>query len=152
MLTALSADEKIKCSGKITRLILPYLQGVNSVFIYLATENEVDTLPLIYKLLEMGIIVYTPKTDGDEMRLIRFDENSTVVKGRYGISEVEGSAEEFYGADVNIIPLVAYDKNLNRCGHGKGYYDKYLARAQAKIYRWPFSTGSFADRNVSVTT
>jgi len=29
--------------------------------------------------------------------------------------------------EVVFIPLLAYDKNGNRVGYGKGFYDKFLA-------------------------
>ena len=30
--------------------------------------------------------------------------------------------------DVIMVPLVAFDRHLNRIGYGKGYYDRYLSR------------------------
>ena len=28
--------------------------------------------------------------------------------------------------DIIIMPILAFDKHLNRLGYGKGYYDKFL--------------------------
>ena len=30
--------------------------------------------------------------------------------------------------DLIMVPLVAFDKNLNRIGYGKGYYDRSLKK------------------------
>ena len=32
-----------------------------------------------------------------------------------------------------VVPLVAFDKNLNRIGYGKGYYDRMLLKEISKI-------------------
>ena len=34
--------------------------------------------------------------------------------------------------DVLIIPLVAFDNELNRLGYGGGYYDRYIAKSFKK--------------------
>ena len=34
--------------------------------------------------------------------------------------------EEIKIRNIILVPLLAYDKNKNRLGYGKGFYDKYL--------------------------
>ena len=44
---------------------------------------------------------------------------------RYGILEPKKQNITFK-PDIILVPLVAFDKNLNRIGYGKGYYDRVL--------------------------
>ena len=32
--------------------------------------------------------------------------------------------------DILLVPLVAYDANLNRIGYGGGFYDRYIKKIQ----------------------
>ena len=34
--------------------------------------------------------------------------------------------------DLIMVPLVAFDKNMNRIGYGKGYYDRSLQKINKK--------------------
>ena len=45
---------------------------------------------------------------------------------KYGIPEPE--TLNIVYPDVILIPLVAFDKNLNRLGYGGGYYDRLIKR------------------------
>lgn len=46
----------------------------------------------------------------------------------WGIPEpVGGSAVKSTDFDIVLIPLLAFDKNGQRIGYGKGFYDRYLA-------------------------
>ena len=44
---------------------------------------------------------------------------------KYGILEPKKHNFSFK-PDIILVPLVAFDKNLNRIGYGKGYYDRVL--------------------------
>ena len=32
--------------------------------------------------------------------------------------------------DILLVPIVAFDKNLNRIGYGGGFYDRYIKRVK----------------------
>jgi len=49
---------------------------------------------------------------------------------KYGIPEPE--PKKMIYPDILLIPLVAFDKNLNRLGYGGGYYDRLIARISKK--------------------
>lgn len=72
------------------------------------------------------------------MFVAEINDNTEYLPNAFGIPEPVSAATEFYGADVNVVPLVAFDEKLNRLGHGKGYYDRYLARATGKICAFAF--------------
>ena len=46
---------------------------------------------------------------------------------KFGIPEPKNSKKEII-PDLVMVPLVAFDKHLNRIGYGKGYYDKSLKK------------------------
>ena len=49
---------------------------------------------------------------------------------KYGIPEPE--AKNIIYPDILLIPLVAFDKNLNRLGYGGGYYDRLITKLSKK--------------------
>ena len=49
---------------------------------------------------------------------------------KYGIPEPE--AKNIIYPDILLIPLVAFDKNLNRLGYGGGYYDRLIIKLSKK--------------------
>jgi len=46
---------------------------------------------------------------------------------KYGILEPKNSKKQII-PDLILVPLVAFDKHLNRIGYGKGYYDRSLQK------------------------
>ena len=53
-----------------------------------------------------------------------------LVINKYGIPEPE--KKFLFFPDILLIPLVAYDKKLNRLGYGGGYYDRYISTLSKK--------------------
>ena len=53
--------------------------------------------------------------------------NKDLLKiNKFGIAEPT-SVKKIY-PDIIFVPLVAYDKDLNRLGYGGGFYDRYLEK------------------------
>jgi len=53
--------------------------------------------------------------------------NEPLQVNKFGILEPTNSRREII-PDLIMVPLVAFDKHLNRIGYGKGYYDKNLKK------------------------
>ena len=57
----------------------------------------------------------------------------------YGILEPKNTKKEII-PDLILVPLVAFDNQLNRIGYGKGYYDRNLKKIK-KIKKNIISVG-----------
>lgn len=102
-----------------------------NVFIYLSFSSEAPTDGLVERLRLDGHNVYCPRIENGEMQAVLYGEDFTL--SAYGIREPIGEAYEGE-IDVAVLPLLAVDKQGNRLGYGKGYYDRYL-RVNPKIKR-----------------
>lgn len=132
----LSVEYIKAASGTIcSRIIsLPEYQNAGTVFCFAGSIGEPDTLAVIEDALSRGKRVGLPLCISDgimEVREIKNPERD-LKAGAFGIAEpAPGTAliepEEI---DFAVLPCVTCDKKGNRLGHGKGYYDRYLARAE----------------------
>lgn len=101
------------------------------VFIYMDFKNEVITSNLIKHMLSEKKRVVIPYTDSINTVLIpsEITKESDLKQNSFGYYEPKSilpvNIEEI---DLVIVPGVVFDKNLNRIGFGKGYYDKILNR------------------------
>lgn len=104
---------------------LDLFKKAKKVFVYLGTDTEPDTHEIVGLALAMEKTVAVPRVKGDYMNAITITPFSDFKTNQWGILEpVKGYALD--EIDLAIIPLVAFD-GLKRVGHGKGYYDKFLA-------------------------
>ncbi len=98
-----------------------------TVLIYCAFKNEVETKSIIDYLVSHGREVYVPKCNIDlkEFVPVRITENNFRLNA-YGIFE---PTDEIYAKkqiQCAIVPGVAFDMRGNRIGFGAGYYDKFF--------------------------
>ena len=99
------------------------LKDAETFFVYASFSSEAPTDKLIDELISKGKRVYCPRLEKGEMYAVFCGEDFTVTP--LGIREPVG--QPYDGViDVAIIPLLAADKQGNRLGYGKGYYDRYL--------------------------
>ncbi len=129
---ALTPEQRDINSLKIATYLmtLPEVAEANIILSYKASDDEVD-LSGFHTWARMNGKKLAFPVCNIEGRMEAFipDSSADFEEGQYGIMApiVERSRlippEEI---DLVVAPLVAFDEKLNRCGHGKGYYDRYL--------------------------
>ena len=70
-----------------------------------------------------------PRIDkNNKMNFFEWSFNDPLLINKHGIPEPI-SKKKIY-PDLLLIPLVAFDNNLNRLGYGGGYYDRYISKIE----------------------
>ena len=110
----------------ITEKAIEIIKTLNAktFMVYKSFKNEVKTDKIIEFLLSSGKTVAYPITFGDDM-VAGVPTSSEYKKSSLGVLEPT-SYTTLDVPDVVFVPLVACDKNKNRIGLGKGYYDRFL--------------------------
>ena len=93
---------------------------------YYPVNHEVDTLKFVEEASKKKFKVSLPviKSQG-KMSFRLWAYKDPLYVNSLGILEPDNSARVVI-PDLIMVPLVAFDKNLNRIGYGKGYYDRSL--------------------------
>ena len=98
---------------------------------YFPVNFEVDDLNILKKLEENKFEISLPVIKkNSQMDFYKWSFINPLRINKYGIPEPEKKI--LVHPDVLLIPLVAFDKNLNRIGYGGGYYDRLIARISKK--------------------
>ncbi|KAJ2490711.1 hypothetical protein IWW37_002913 [Coemansia sp. RSA 2050] len=113
-------------------LSLPAFQRAQHISIYLSMDSaEAQTYGLVEQALASGKSVYAPRCRGQQMDMVRITDLQDLTPNAWGIPEPGDNepAVDPSALDFILVPGLAFDKSRNRCGHGKGYYDRYLRQS-----------------------
>ena len=98
---------------------------------YYPVNFEVDDLALLRKFENNRFNISLPVIKKDfQMDFYRWSFSDPLKVNKYGIPEPD--AKKIVYPDIIMIPLVAFDKNLNRLGYGGGYYDRLIIKLLKK--------------------
>ena len=101
-----------------------------NVLIYNSLPDELSTKCVISRWHRVKNI-FLPRVNGDNLEILPYDANSLEI-GSFNIYEPMGeNTYDISIIDMIIVPAIAYDRNGNRIGRGKGYYDRLLQKASA---------------------
>ncbi len=131
----LDADRAKKSGIIIEKIIgLPAYESADHVLLYASYGSEVVTDALFAYAKKDNKKVYYPKSyiEGDipTLRFYEVSELSKLTNGYKGIREPEEKVlfdtKAAQGKILVILPGVGFDRNCNRMGYGKGFYDRFL--------------------------
>jgi 5-formyltetrahydrofolate cyclo-ligase len=96
---------------------------------YYPSNYEIDDLEILDLLEKKNFRVCLPIIKKDnQMNFCSWSRNDPLRINKFGIPEPV-SSKIFY-PDILLVPLAAYDSNLNRLGYGGGYYDRYIEKIE----------------------
>ena len=98
---------------------------------YYPVNFEIDDLKLLEKFEKKNFNISLPIVKKNfKMDFYQWSFSDPLKINKYGIPEPE--KKKIVYPDVLLIPLVAFDKNLNRLGYGGGYYDRLIEELSKK--------------------
>jgi len=98
---------------------------------YYPVNFEVDDLKLLKKFEKNKFNISLPVIKKNfQMDFYKWSFSDLLKVSKYGIPEPE--TKNIVYPDIILIPLVAFDKNLNRLGYGGGYYDRLIEKFSKK--------------------
>lgn len=126
--THMSYEEWERKSDIICNKIVkhPLFSEADSIYCYVDYNGEVKTRSMIEKAWDLKKKVAVPKVEGDVMHFYHIENFSDLEEGYRGILEPKTDFPAQDNHALVIMPGVAFDRNRNRVGYGKGFYDKFL--------------------------
>ena len=99
-----------------------------TVAVYMPIGSEIDPRPLLGKLVAAGAKLALPCVLDDGSMIYRhYTRGDPLEKRAFGLLEPFHEVPEVFPTLI-LTPLLAYDRNGNRLGYGKGHYDRAIAR------------------------
>lgn len=108
------------------------------LFLPIVEQKEVDTEYILHLLSgkDKEIVVSSSDFESRKMTHYLLTDNTRIKKNEYHIPEpVDGIEVPSKKIQVVFVPLLAYDKQGNRVGYGKGFYDKFLAECDSSTLK-----------------
>jgi 5-formyltetrahydrofolate cyclo-ligase len=108
------------------------------LFLTIEEQKEVDTEFILQILAGKDKEIVVSKSDFEtrEMTHYLLTDNTKFKKNEYNIFEpVDGLEVPVSKIDVVFVPLLAFDKNGNRVGYGKGFYDNFLSKCKPETIK-----------------
>lgn len=112
------------------------VSAAQSIALFLSTDGEINTRPLIARLWQQKKAVYLPVLHPfapGNLLFLRYTPETQLVMNKLRIPEPPLDITQMTTLDrldVMLVPLVAFDESGQRLGMGSGFYDRTLQNWQ----------------------
>ena len=98
---------------------------------YYPYNTEIDATKILEKFEKQNYQISLPKIKKNyEMDFYDWSSKEPLTINKYGIPEP--TSNKIIYPNIFLVPLVAFDKSLNRIGYGGGFYDRYLKKLKKR--------------------
>lgn len=99
------------------------------VLAYYSLDDELFTHDFVQRWADKKTVLL-PKVAGNSLTLHPYTNILSVKRGAYGIMEpCTPEFRDYTAVDMVIVPGMAFDREGNRLGRGRGYYDRLFAES-----------------------
>ena len=103
------------------------IQNAKKIGGYYPSNYEIDDLEILDALEKKNFKISLPIVKkNNQMNFYSWSKKDLLIINKFGIPEPVSSKIVY--PDILLVPLVGYDKNLNRLGYGGGFYDRYIEK------------------------
>lgn len=130
-------DLSLRISNSVLKLPI-WDYSFYHIFLSIEELKEIKTEFMLNILAGKDKNIVISKCNFKDTSLINYllTDNTIIKKSNWGIPEpVDGIKIGNKKIDVVFVPLLAFDKQGNRVGYGKGFYDNFLANCKPKTLK-----------------
>ena len=122
------------------------------IFLSISKHKEINTEYLLQIIFGKDANAVVPKVKESSLEHFLLTDNTKLKLSNWEIPEPQkGIKIEPSQIDVVFLPLLAYDKQGNRIGYGKGFYDKFLSECRAETVKIGLSLFDPEDETIEVS-
>ena len=123
------AKKKITFNSEAIIKLIEQKSPNKRVGLYYPFGDELSTLELMDRLIKKNFIISLPVINNKfEMSFYSWNPNEPLTINRFGILEPLKGKKII--PSTLIIPMLAFDSNLNRLGYGGGFYDRFIKKIE----------------------
>ena len=108
------------------------------LFLTIEEQKEINTEYILQILAGKDKEIVSSKCEFATLGMTHFllTDNTKIKKNSYNVPEpIDGLEVPDAKIDVVFVPLLAYDKQGNRVGYGKGFYDNFLSKCKPETIK-----------------
>lgn len=139
-------ESSLRASTRVTRI--PQFKRAKRIAGFIASNGELDPLPALLSAHASGKQCYLPRLHPflkGRMWFITWKPGDPLESNRFGIPEPKlqhRMRTPNWMLNMVLVPLVAFDAQLNRMGMGQGFYDRAFSFTRhRKQWKGPFLCG-----------